>query len=114
MILLLLFYVITGTFSEIRHFLLLLLLFYEHDLGVPLIFQVSYSLLIFFCGMFITVDGFNKTGIPNALWELVEPYSRINSAKGTALLAVVILVLSNVASNVPTGNISKIYNRGAA
>jgi hypothetical protein len=44
----------------------------------------------------------------------VEPYSRINSAKGTALLAVVILVLSNVASNVPTGNISKIYNRVAA
>ncbi|XP_062200918.1 silicon efflux transporter LSI2-like [Phragmites australis] len=64
--------------------------------------KVSYSLLIFFCGMFITVDGFNKTGIPNALWELVEPYSRINSAKGSALLAVVILVLSNVASNVPT------------
>jgi len=62
----------------------------------------SYSLLIFFCGMFITVAGFNKTGIPNALWELVEPHSRIDSAKGTALLAVVILVLSNVASNVPT------------
>ncbi|AQK65218.1 silicon efflux transporter LSI2 isoform X2 [Zea mays] len=64
--------------------------------------KVSYSLLIFFCGMFITVDGFNKTGIPNALWELVEPYSRIDSARGTALLALVILVLSNVASNVPT------------
>ena len=65
--------------------------------------QVSYSLLIFFCGMFITVDGFNKTGIPNTLWELVEPYSRIDSTKGVALLAVVILILSNVASNVPTG-----------
>ena len=60
-------------------------------------------MLIFFCGMFITVEGFNRTGIPNALWELVEPHSRIDSAKGTALLAVVILVLSNVASNVPTG-----------
>ncbi|CAM0956894.1 unnamed protein product [Alopecurus aequalis] len=64
--------------------------------------KVSYSLLIFFCGMFITVDGFNRTGIPNALWELVEPHARIDSAKGIALLAVVILVLSNVASNVPT------------
>jgi Na+/H+ antiporter NhaD/arsenite permease-like protein len=53
--------------------------------------------------MFITVDGFNKTGIPNTLWELVEPYSRIDNAKGVALLAVVILILSNVASNVPTG-----------
>uniref|UniRef100_A0A0E0M865 Citrate transporter-like domain-containing protein n=1 Tax=Oryza punctata TaxID=4537 RepID=A0A0E0M865_ORYPU len=64
--------------------------------------KVSYSLLIFFCGMFITVDGFNKTGIPNTLWELVEPYARIDSPKGVVLLAVVILVLSNVASNVPT------------
>jgi Na+/H+ antiporter NhaD/arsenite permease-like protein len=54
--------------------------------------------------MFITVDGFNKTGIPNTMWELVEPYSRIDSAKGVALLGVVILILSNVASNVPTGN----------
>jgi Na+/H+ antiporter NhaD/arsenite permease-like protein len=97
-------------FSEIRY----IFFFFSMNMTLVLIFQVSYSLLIFFCGMFITVDGFNKTGIPNALWELVEPYSRINSAKGTALLAVVILVLSNVASNVPTGNISKIYNRGAA
>ncbi|VAI09925.1 unnamed protein product [Triticum turgidum subsp. durum] len=64
--------------------------------------EVSYSLLIFFCGMFITVDGFNKTGIPNTMWELVEPYSRIDSARGVALLGLVILILSNVASNVPT------------
>lgn len=65
--------------------------------------QVSYSLLIFFCGMFITVDGFNKTGIPSALWEFVEPYALIDTASGLALLSLVILVLSNVASNVPTG-----------
>lgn len=55
--------------------------------------------------MFITVDGFNKTGIPTALWDLMEPYAKIDQAKGTAVLAVVILVLSNVASNVPTGSI---------
>ncbi|PKU67916.1 silicon efflux transporter LSI3 isoform X1 [Dendrobium catenatum] len=64
--------------------------------------KVSYSLLIFFCGMFISVDGFNKTGIPSTLWEAVERYSRIDSIGGIALLSVVILVLSNVASNVPT------------
>lgn len=55
--------------------------------------------------MFITVDGFNKTGIPTALWDLMEPYAKIDQTKGTAVLAVVILVLSNVASNVPTGNV---------
>ncbi|XP_071723999.1 silicon efflux transporter LSI2 [Rutidosis leptorrhynchoides] len=68
----------------------------------PSLEKVSYSLLIFFCGMFITVDGFNKTGIPSTLWDLVEPYAQINHARGTAVLAFVILVLSNVASNVPT------------
>ncbi|KAJ4866252.1 Divalent ion symporter [Raphanus sativus] len=68
----------------------------------PSLEKVSYSLLIFFCGMFITVDGFNKTGIPTALWDLMEPYANIGEVKGTVVLAVVILVLSNVASNVPT------------
>lgn len=53
--------------------------------------------------MFITVDGFNKTGIPTALWDFVEPYSRIDNASGVALLSLVIIVLSNFASNVPTG-----------
>ncbi|KAL5567960.1 hypothetical protein UlMin_024535 [Ulmus minor] len=64
--------------------------------------KVSYSLLIFFCGMFITVDGFNKTGIPNRLWELIEPYAEVNKVSGIAVLSVVVTVLSNVASNVPT------------
>ncbi|KAJ0967250.1 hypothetical protein J5N97_024167 [Dioscorea zingiberensis] len=68
----------------------------------PCLEKVSYSLLIFFCGMFITVDGFNKTGIPSALWDFMEPYAQINSAGGMALLSLVIIVLSNVASNVPT------------
>ncbi|KAG8381301.1 hypothetical protein BUALT_Bualt06G0108200 [Buddleja alternifolia] len=63
---------------------------------------VSYSLLIFFCGMFITVDGLNKTGIPSTLWELMEPYAKIDHIGGMAVLAAVIIVLSNVASNVPT------------
>ncbi|KAH1042868.1 hypothetical protein GYH30_024957 [Glycine max] len=68
----------------------------------PSLEKVSYALLVFFCGMFITVDGFKSTGIPSAMWDLMEPYSRIDHASGTAILAVVILVLSNLASNVPT------------
>ncbi|KAL6953645.1 hypothetical protein U1Q18_041358 [Sarracenia purpurea var. burkii] len=68
----------------------------------PSLEKVSYSLLIFFCGMFITVDGFNKTGIPSALWEFVEPHAQIDHMGGLAVLALVILVLSNLASNVPT------------
>ncbi|KAE8077863.1 hypothetical protein FH972_016382 [Carpinus fangiana] len=68
----------------------------------PCLEKVSYSLLIFFCGMFITVDGFNKTGIPTTLWDLMAPYAQIDHSSGIAVLAIVILVLSNLASNVPT------------
>ncbi|XP_074591913.1 silicon efflux transporter LSI2-like [Curcuma longa] len=68
----------------------------------PCLDKVSYSLLVFFCGMFITVDGFNRTGIPSEFWNFMEPYSRINHASGVAVLSIVILLLSNLASNVPT------------
>ncbi|GKU89284.1 hypothetical protein SLEP1_g3441 [Rubroshorea leprosula] len=68
----------------------------------PCLEKVSYSLLIFFCGMFITVDGFNKTGIPSKIWDLMEPHSKINHVSGIAVLAIVILLMSNLASNVPT------------
>jgi Na+/H+ antiporter NhaD/arsenite permease-like protein len=55
--------------------------------------------------MFITVEGFNRTGIPSSLWSLMEPHARFDHASGIAVLAIVILVLSNVASNVPTGKL---------
>ncbi|XP_059431368.1 silicon efflux transporter LSI2-like [Corylus avellana] len=68
----------------------------------PCLEKVPYPLLILFCGMFITIDGFNKTGIPRTLWDLMAPYAQIDHASGIAVLAIVILVLSNLASNVPT------------
>ncbi|KAG4118364.1 hypothetical protein ERO13_D11G010100v2 [Gossypium hirsutum] len=68
----------------------------------PCLEKVSYSLLLFFCGMFITVEGFNKTGIPSTLWNFMEPHAKVDRVSGIAVLAVVILLLSNVASNVPT------------
>ncbi|XP_059433675.1 silicon efflux transporter LSI2-like [Corylus avellana] len=70
--------------------------------AMPCLEKVKYSLLIFFCGMFITVDGFNKTGIPSTLWDLMAPYAQIDHASGIAVLAIVVLVLSNLASSVPT------------
>ncbi|KAJ0638818.1 putative arsenical pump membrane protein, ArsB [Helianthus annuus] len=63
---------------------------------------VSYSLLVFFCGMFVTVEGFNRTGIPSAIWDFMEPYAEIDKVSGVVVLAIVIVVLSNLASNVPT------------
>jgi len=68
-----------------------------------LLVQVSYALLVFFSGMFIATSGFNATGAPEEFWTAVEPHSRIDSASGVSVLALVVTILSNVASNVPTG-----------
>ncbi|XP_066388921.1 silicon efflux transporter LSI2 [Miscanthus floridulus] len=68
----------------------------------PCLNTVSYSLLVFFSGMFITVSGFNKTGLPAAIWNFMAPYSKVNSVGGISVLSIIILLLSNLASNVPT------------
>ncbi|XP_048127833.1 putative transporter arsB isoform X2 [Rhodamnia argentea] len=47
----------------------------------PCLEKVSYSLLIFFCGMFITVDGFNRTGIPSTLWDWMEPHAKFSCSE---------------------------------
>ena len=75
-----------------------------------LLYQVSYSLLVFFCGMFITVKGFNETGIPSTLWDFMAPYSKIDRVSGIAIFAIVILVMSNLASNVPTGMLMDFFH----
>eukprot|EP00897_Mesotaenium_endlicherianum_P005451 jgi/Mesen1/4934/ME000246S04160 len=67
--------------------------------ATPMLDKVSYSLLVFFAAMFVAVQGFNATGAPGALWDAVEPHAHINSARGTAVLCVVVALLSNVASN---------------
>jgi hypothetical protein len=67
--------------------------------------QVSFPLLVFFVGMFITVEGFNRTGLPAEFWNAVEPYARIDRPGGVFILAAVIVLLSNIASNVPTGKV---------
>jgi Na+/H+ antiporter NhaD/arsenite permease-like protein len=71
----------------------------------PCLDKVSYSLLVFFSGMFITVSGFNKTGLPGAIWNFMAPYSKVNSVGGISVLSIIILLLSNLASNVPTGTV---------
>uniref|UniRef100_A0A2N9J525 Citrate transporter-like domain-containing protein n=1 Tax=Fagus sylvatica TaxID=28930 RepID=A0A2N9J525_FAGSY len=50
-----------------------------------------------------------KLEIPSTLWDLMEPYSRIDHVSGIAILAIVILVMSNLASNVPTADEKKAW-----
>ncbi|KAG0593346.1 hypothetical protein KC19_1G322600 [Ceratodon purpureus] len=71
----------------------------------PSLDKVSYNLLVFFSGMFIATSGFNATGAPQEFWSAVEPHSRIDTASGVSVLSLVVTVLSNVVSNVPTGTV---------
>ncbi|KAL8153493.1 hypothetical protein V2J09_011253 [Rumex salicifolius] len=68
----------------------------------PCLDKIMYSILVFFSGMFMAVEGFDKTGIPGAFWEAMEPYARLDSVSGLAVLSIVIIFLSNLISNVPT------------
>ena len=54
-------------------------------------------------GIFISVQGFIATELPRKLWDAVSAHATLSTVPGTAVLAAIILVLMNVASNVPTG-----------
>ena len=56
------------------------------------------------------MEGFDKTGIPSALWDLMEPYEGINQVSGIAVSALVILVLLNLVSNVSTGMFMSLFS----
>eukprot|EP00271_Cylindrocystis_brebissonii_P003797 TRINITY_DN1503_c6_g1_i1.p1 TRINITY_DN1503_c6_g1~~TRINITY_DN1503_c6_g1_i1.p1 ORF type:complete len:613 (-),score=101.55 TRINITY_DN1503_c6_g1_i1:1747-3585(-) len=75
----------------------------EYADATPMLLQkVSYPLLVFFSGMFIAVEGFNRTGLPGMLWEALAPYAGLDTVGGTAIMATVVTILSNLISNVPT------------
>ena len=70
----------------------------------PLLARVDGGLLLFFSGLFVCVEGFNATGLPDATWGAVEPSVGLQSGgsvKGVALLVALVAVGSNVVSNVP-------------
>eukprot|EP00741_Cyanophora_paradoxa_P000017 tig00000057_g17.t1 len=68
----------------------------------PLFELVDWSLLMFFCGLFIVVRGFSATGIPVALWDDLLPLVSLSTARGLFVYTLILLVASNVVSNVPT------------
>lgn len=71
----------------------------------PLLAKADASLLLFFGGLFVCVEGVNKTGLPEAAWALVEPVVGLRAeaptAAGVAAFVALVAVGSNVVSNVP-------------
>lgn len=63
--------------------------------------KVDWPLLVFFCCLFIVVGGLASTGLPEAAWSAASPYFRLAEARGAALFTALMVLGSNVFSNVP-------------
>jgi Na+/H+ antiporter NhaD/arsenite permease-like protein len=63
--------------------------------------KVDWTVLLFFAGLFVVVQGFGDTGLPERAWRAVEPSMSLDSASGVAWLSVALVVGSNLVSNVP-------------
>jgi len=59
--------------------------------------EIDWSLLVFFCGLFVVTGAIEHSGLGARLFELLRPYAN----GGAAPLTAVALVLSNLVSNVP-------------
>eukprot|EP00929_Paragymnodinium_shiwhaense_P036993 TRINITY_DN19784_c0_g2_i2.p1 TRINITY_DN19784_c0_g2~~TRINITY_DN19784_c0_g2_i2.p1 ORF type:complete len:405 (-),score=55.09 TRINITY_DN19784_c0_g2_i2:134-1348(-) len=68
----------------------------------PMMSSIDGSLLLFFSGLFIVMDGFNATGLPNRAWqELMGDAQDLSDITNLAMYVLVVLVGSNIMSNVP-------------
>jgi len=63
--------------------------------------RVDGVLLLFFCGLFVVVEGLNKTGLVEILYEKVQPLFGTSAAWQMTLFSFFSVLLSNVVSNVP-------------
>ena len=69
--------------------------------------QIDWTLIMLFIGLFVWLEGFNRTGFPDLIVYKLQHYMRLNfpdgniNVAGIALFTVFILIGSNVLSNVP-------------
>lgn len=63
--------------------------------------KIDGILLFFFSGLFVTIAGFNRTGVPASVWEATQDAVSMNTASGLLVFSFIVLVGSNTVSNVP-------------
>jgi len=63
--------------------------------------RVDWSLLLFFCCLFIVVHGLAKTGIIEQSWKQSAPYLTYTNTQGLFLFSALMTLGSNLVSNVP-------------
>lgn len=63
--------------------------------------KVDWTLLVFFCGLFVVVAGLERTGFVERVWTEARPRLDLSTTSGLDLFAVLIVIGSNLVSNVP-------------
>lgn len=63
--------------------------------------EVNWTLLLFFAGLFVVMGGVEKSGLSEILFEKSSSLFELDSWKGMLSISTIVLVLSNLVSNVP-------------
>ncbi len=63
--------------------------------------EVNWTLLLFFAGLFVVMGGVEKSGLSETLFQKTSSLFELNSWKGMLSTSAIVLILSNLVSNVP-------------
>lgn len=63
--------------------------------------RVDWALLVFFCALFVVVRGLASTGFVDEVWRAAQPWLGLEHAGGLGAFTGLIVVGSNLVSNVP-------------
>ena len=63
--------------------------------------RVDWSLLVFFCGLFVVVAALQTTGVVSQAWEALAPFMQLDRPAGLAGFTLGMTVGANTVSNVP-------------
>jgi arsenical pump membrane protein len=73
---------------------------------VPIVKDISWSVLPLVAGLFILVEGLNRTGVLPALARVLKEATATSPQMTSWLAGIVVAVASNLANNLPTGLIA--------
>jgi len=63
--------------------------------------RINWELLVFFSGLFITIEGLQHTMIPGQLLDMVDEVMRVDTLAGVCAFTAIITVGCNIFNNVP-------------
>lgn len=79
----------------------MLLMFLERREPAHVFARVDWTLLVFFCCLFIVVAGFNTTGLPGQAWAALAPHLDLAEPRGVLAFTASMALGAQVVSNVP-------------